>query len=214
MSIILEEIKKINPDNPLEYCRQIIAPFAIDKLNDIINTCNICKTACHNNKKLFRGNPNANFLFVTDHATDEEEIYEYLNNIIEQAGINLKDVFYANSVSCINKRQFGESSIVRSPSSTEITNCKLFIKHAIDVVKPRMIILMGASSLNVFNKDSCLVEEINNWKHMYGIPVITTYSAQDIFSFSKIMDEETLEEKASILLNDLIKANMYLHRER
>lgn len=210
---IIEEIKKVNPDNPLEYCRQQIAPFAIEKLNGIINECRECKTACVDNKKLFRGNPNANFMLVTDHATNDESVYEYLENIMEQAGIDLKDVFYANSVNCINIRKFGDTEIVRSPSATETTNCKLFIKHAIDVVKPRIIILMGASSLNIFNKDSCLIEEINNWKHIYGIPVITTYSAQDIFAFSKTLDESMLEEKASVLLGDLMKANMYLHRE-
>lgn len=211
---ILEEIRQINPDNPLEYCRQIIAPFAIEKLNGIISKCDVCKTACHNNKRLFTGNPNANFMFVTDHATNNEQVYEYLNNIIEQAGINKEDVFYTNSVNCINIRKFGDTEIVRSPSSTEVNNCTLFIRHAIDVVKPRILILMGASSLNIFDKNSCLVEEINSWKHIYGIPVITTFSAQDIFTFSQTMDEDMVQEKASVLLRDLIKANMYLHRNK
>lgn len=211
---ILEEIKQVNPDNPLEYCRQIIAPFAIDKLNDIISSCNECRTACCDNKRLFSGNPNANFMLVTDHATNDKQVYEYLDNIIKQAGIDTNDVFYANSVNCVNIRKFGDTEIVRSPSSTEIDNCKLFIRHAIDVVKPRMLILMGASSLNIFDKNSCLVEEINSWKHIYGIPVITTFSAQDIFAFSQTMDEEMLQEKASTLLRDLMKANMYLHRSK
>ena len=211
---IIEEIKRVNPDNPLEYCRQIIAPFAIEKLNGIINSCTVCKTACHKNKRLCYGNPNANFMLVTDHATNNNDVYEYLDNILQQAGIALNDIFYINSVNCINTRAFGDAEIVRSPSSTETNNCKLFIKHAIDIVKPRMIILMGASSLNVFDKNSCLVEEINNWKHIYGIPVITTFSAQDIFAFSQIMDEDMVQEKASTLLNDLLKANMYLHRNK
>lgn len=209
---ILEEIIKVNPDNPLEYCRKQIAPFAINKLNGIISKCKECATACHNNKRLFKGNPNANFMLVTDHATNDERIYEYLENIMKQAGIELDDVFYVNSVNCINTREFGDKRIVRSPSSKETTNCKLYIKNAIDIIKPRIIILMGASSLNVFNKDNCLIEEINNWKHIYGIPVITTYSPQDIFAFSNILDEEMLEEKASVLLGDLMKANMYINR--
>lgn len=211
---IIEEITRVNPDNPLEYCRQQIAPFAIDKLNGIISKCDVCKTACHDNKRLFKGNPNANILLVTDNATDNEEVYDYLNNVLEQAKIDLNDVFYANSVCCINKRMFGDNDfIVRSPSSTETTNCKLFIKHAIDVIKPRIIILMGASSLNLFDKESCLIEEVNSWKHIYGIPVITTYSAQDMYTFAQTMDESMREEKAYTLLGDLMKANMYLHRE-
>lgn len=213
MSKILDEIMEVNPDNPLEYCRKIIAPFAIEKLNDIIKTCKFCKTACHDNKRLFSGNSDANIMIVTDNATDDEEVYNYLNQLLEQAEIDIDDVFFANSVNCINKRVFGNNdSIVRSPSSTETTNCKLFIKHAIDIVKPRILILMGASSLNIFDKESCLIEEIDNWKHIYGIPVITTYSAQDIFSFVKVMNDDQIEEKAGVLLNDLIKANNYINR--
>lgn len=209
MNKILEEIQQVNPDNPLEYCRKIIAPFAVDKLNNIINTCVCCKTASYNHRTI-KGNPDANILLVTDNATNDEEVYNYLEEMLVQAGIDIEDVFMINAVSCINTRGKGENAVVRNPSNDELCSCKLYVDHAIDIVKPRVIILMGATSLNLYNK-AIFDQEISNWMKVKDIPAIVTYSAQDMFMFMDFVDDEELQDKATVMLNDLITANEYLN---
>lgn len=208
MNKILEEITAVNPDNPLEYCRKIIAPFAIDKLNSIIDTCTHCKTAsyCH---KLGSGNPDANILIITDNATNNDDVYDYLNSLLEQAEIDINDVYTMNAVSCINTRGHGDNTIVRAPSYEELNNCKLYVDHAIDVIRPRVIILMGASSLNMFTK-AIFNNEISNWIKVKDIPAMVTYSPQDIYSFMEYMTDEELNDKATVLLKDLITVNKYI----
>lgn len=209
MSKILEEIQQVNPDNPLEYCRQIIAPFAVDKLNNIINTCVHCKTASYNHRTT-KGNPNANILLVTDNATNDDNVYDYLDQMLEQSGIDTDDVFMINAVSCINTRGKGENAVVRNPSNDELCSCKLYVEHAIDIVKPRVIILMGATSLNLFNK-AIFDQEISSWMRVKDIPAMVTYSAQDMFLFMEYVEDDELEDKATVMLNDLVTANNYLN---
>lgn len=205
---ILDEIRQVNPDNPLEYCRKIIAPFAINKLNGIINTCTHCKTASYNHR-CTSGNPDANILVVTDNATDNEEVYNYLNQMLGQADIDIQDIFMINAISCINKRGMGDNAVVRNPSHDELNSCKLYVDHAIDVVKPRTIILMGATSLNLFT-NAVFNKEISNWIKVKDIPALVTYSAQDMFSFMEYMTDEELNDKATVMLNDLIAVNKYI----
>ena len=208
MNKILEEIIAANPDNPLEYCRKIIAPFAINKLNNIISDCTHCKTASHC-KKLGSGNPDANILIITDNATNNDSAYTYLYDLIEQSGIDKEDIYTMNAVSCINTRGHGDNSIVRAPSFDELNNCKLYVDHAIDVIRPRAIILMGASSLNMFTK-AIFNNEISNWIKVKDIPAMVTYSPQDIYSFMDYMTEEELDDKATVLLKDLMAVNKYI----
>lgn len=208
MNKILQEITEVNPDNPLEYCRKIIAPFAINKLNSIIETCTYCKTAsyCH---KLGKGNPDANILFITDNATNIDDAYTYLEDLIQQSGIDIEDTYMINAVSCINTRGHGDNTIVRAPSYEELNNCKLYVDHAIDIIRPRVIVLMGASSLNMFTK-AIFNNEISNWIKIKDIPTMVTYSPQDIYSFMEYMDEDELNDKATVLLKDLIAVNKYI----
>ena len=208
MNRILEEVMAVNPDNPLEYCRKIVAPFAINKLNNIISTCTHCKTAsyCH---RLGSGNPDANILIITDNATNNDSAYEYLDSLIEQSGIDKNDIYTMNAVSCVNTRGHGDNSIVRAPSFDELNNCKLYVDHAIDIIRPRAIILMGASSLNMFTK-AIFNNEISNWIKVKDIPAMVTYSPQDIYSFMEYMTEEELDDKATVLLKDLMAVNKYI----
>ena len=98
---ILKLIRKLDPSNPLEFTRELVAPLCKDKLNQLILECNDCKTCKNYEKKIAIGNPNANYLIINDNATDNEAINDYLNSILEAAEIPLNDVFIINSVSCI-----------------------------------------------------------------------------------------------------------------
>lgn len=208
-NIILEEIERLDLDNPLEYCRKLVAPLAINKLNTIISKCDKCKTASHNHRKT-HGNPDANIMIITDTATNDEQAYEYLDQLLEQAEVDKEDVFMISAVSCINIS--GIDNKVRLPCSTEVENCKLFVQHAIDVVRPRVILLMGASALNMF-RNACFNEEISNWIQIKDIPSLVTYSPQDMFYFSDSgLPQEEVADKATVLLSDIITAKSFIER--
>lgn len=210
-NIILNEIQRLDLDNPLEYCRKLVAPYAIEKLNNIISNCKECKTASYNHRLTY-GNPDANLMIITDNATNDESVYEYLEQLLDQAQIDKEDIFLMSSISCINISGINNNCKVRMPSVLEVENCTMFVKHAIDVVKPRAILLMGASSLNMF-RNACFYDEISNWIQIKDIPALITYSAQDMFYFMDSgLSEEEIQDKATVLLGDLVTIKDFIER--
>ena len=207
---IYKLFKSLNLDNPLDFARKIVAPLCKEKLNEHILSCTDCNTCNGCEKKAPMGNPNANILIINDNATDNEEINNYTMNILETAGIDMRDVYMINSVSCILKRDFNGESIVRLPNRKEIKNCKHFVDYAIDFVKPRVIILMGATSLSMYRSDITLEEIKGQYIEVNGIKAMVTYSAKDLFSMLEYYSEDEVYQTAEQVAEDVANTLQYL----
>lgn len=208
---IFNIFKRLDLDNPLEFVRKILAPLCKEKLEEHIIACEDCKTCKNCNKKLPMGNPDANILIINDNATDNEEVNDYTMNILETAGLDLKDVYMINSVSCILKREFNNESIIRLPNRQELKNCKYFVDYAIDFVKPRVIILMGATSLSMYRNDLTLEEIKGQYIEVNGVKAIVTHSAKDLFSMLEYYSEDEVYSIAEKVAEDVANAKAYLN---
>lgn len=208
---IFNIFKRLDLDNPLEFVRKILAPLCKEKLEEHIIACEDCKTCRNCNKKLPMGNPDANILIINDNATDNEEVNDYTMNILETAGLDLKDVYMINSVSCILKREFNNESIIRLPNRQELKNCKYFVDYAIDFVKPRVIILMGATSLSMYRNDLTLEEIKGQYIEVNGVKAIVTHSAKDLFSMLEYYSEDEVYSIAEKVAEDVANAKAYLN---
>jgi uracil-DNA glycosylase len=94
------------------------------------------------------GNPNAELMFVGEGpGADEDEKGEpfvgragqLLNNMIKAMGIERSDVYIANIVKC---RPPGN----RTPERDECDTCSPFLMRQIAVVKPKVIVALGATA--------------------------------------------------------------------
>ncbi len=211
---ILKLIKKLNLDNPLEFTRELVAPLCKEKLNELILNCNDCKTCKNFNKRLATGNPNANYLIINDNATDDESINDYLNSILEAVGIPFNDVFIINSISCILKRTFDDETIIRLPNRQEANNCKHFVDYALDFVKPRVIICMGATSLAMYRNDVTIEDVKGQFININGYKAIVTHSAKDLFTMSEHYSEEEVDEYVNNVVADVSCAKDYVNSLR
>lgn len=207
---ILKLVRKLNLDNPLEYVREIVAPLCKEKLDEHISNCNDCRTCKNYNKRLSIGNPNANYFIINDNATDDDAVNEYLNSILEAADIPLNDVFIINSVSCILKRQFDDETIIRLPNRQEANNCKYFVEYALDFVKPRVIICMGATSLAMFRNDVTIEDIKGQFININGYKAIVTHSAKDLFTMSEHYSDEEVDQYVDDVVADCTCAKDYI----
>lgn len=207
---LLKLFRKLNLSNPLEYARELLAPLCKEKLDEMILECKDCKTCSNCDKKITIGNPNANYLIINDNATDNEEINDYLKDIIRVAEIPEDDVFIINSISCVLKKSFGDETIIRLPTRSEAMNCKYFVDHAIRVVNPRVIICMGATSLAMYRNDVSVEDVKGKFININGYKAIVTYSVKDLFSFTEYYSENQVEEITESVLNDVIEAKRYI----
>lgn len=197
-------------DNPLETARQLVAPICKDKLNNHIINCNECDFL-HSGKNICYGNPNANILIIAGNATDIKEEQDYLESIIDNSSINKSDIFVVHSVNCICKRKSGDSLVSRDPALAELNNCLPFVKYAIQFVRPRIIISMGATALNQFYPQYKFLDYIGETVSYDGIKAIITYSVNDLFILSERIDSEKVEELVYQTIDSFSEAQNYIN---
>lgn len=195
----------VGSDNPLETARKLLAPYNMQKVNDKIKSCKLCNN--NNIKKLCTGNADADILIILDYASDQKDYEEFFENLLKYSNINKKNIFVTYAVNCVCKRSDGA---YRMPSYTELKNCKQYTDFVIDAVKPKVIISMGATSLNQFVPDNVnILDNIDKNTYYKGIHTIITYSVRDIFNFNKL--NEPTEEKIDEIIKSLNNAQEYVN---
>lgn len=198
----------LNTDNPLEAFRILHGDLLVNKLNLLIKDCGDCCT--NYQKQYYYGNSNANILIINDNATNDKDIIDYFNTLLEMSEINTDDIFIVNSVSCVTTRKDKGIEIQRIPSKKECNNCKCFINQAIKIVNPRIIISLGATALNQFIPGSNLLEYINTKQVFNGIPTLINYSVKDLFDLTAYKTEDEIQEISCSILETFNEAAKYI----
>lgn len=198
----------LNTDNPLEAFRILHGDLLVNKLNLLIKDCGDCCT--NYQKQYYYGNSNANILIINDNATNDKDIIDYFNTLLEMSEIDTDDIFIVNSVSCVTTRKDKGIEIQRIPSKKECNNCKCFINQAIKIVNPRIIISLGATALNQFIPGSNLLEYINTKQVFNGIPTLINYSVKDLFDLTAYKTEDEIQEISCSILETFNEAAKYI----
>ena len=87
----------------------------------------------------------------------------------DQAGDPARRVFIANTLKCRPPRN-------RNPEPDEMARCEPFLKRQVELVKPKLILLMGRFAVTQLLKSEDAIGKLRGRVHHYeGIPVIVTY---------------------------------------
>jgi uracil-DNA glycosylase family 4 len=129
----------------------ITDPIAALKLiREDLGDCTRCKLHKQGRKQIVFGvgNPRADLMFVGEGPGADEDTQgepfvgragQLLNNMIQAMGIRREDVYIANVVKC---RPPGN----RTPERDECETCSPFLMRQIAVVKPKVVVALGAVS--------------------------------------------------------------------
>ena len=141
-------ILEIVPPKP-EY--GVLDPVAALKLiREDLGDCTRCKLHKQGRKQIVFGvgNPRAELMFVGEGPGADEDAQgepfvgragQLLNNMIKAMGLRREDVYIANVVKC---RPPGN----RTPERDECETCSPFLMRQIAVVKPKVVVALGAVS--------------------------------------------------------------------
>lgn len=121
---------------------------ALKLIREDIGDCTRCKLHQQGRKQIVFGvgNPHADLMFVGEGPGADEDIQgepfvgragQLLNNMIKAMGIRREDVYIANVVKC---RPPGN----RTPERDECDTCSPFLMRQIAVIKPRVVVALGA----------------------------------------------------------------------
>jgi uracil-DNA glycosylase family 4 len=131
--------------------QSVTDPIAALKLiREDLGDCTRCKLHQQGRKQIVFGvgNPRADLMFVGEGPGADEDTQgepfvgragQLLNNMIKAMGIRREDVYIANVVKC---RPPGN----RTPERDECETCSPFLMRQIAVIKPKVVVALGAVS--------------------------------------------------------------------
>ena len=155
-------------------------PAALERLRAEIGDCTRCPLAYAGRHTIVfgEGDPSAELMFVGEGpGADEDEsgrpfvgkAGQLLNNMIGAMGLTREGVYIANVVKC---RPPGN----RTPEFVEATTCSQFLLQQIDVVRPKVIVALGATAATyVLGVRQSLASLRGEWFGCRGAKVAVTY---------------------------------------
>ena len=124
------------------------------------SACTICKNAT--NPVMGEGPQNADIVFIGEQPGFEEDFAcsafvgpagKLLMEALELANISREDIYLTNAVKAFKWRDLDGFKKHVNPSSFEISACRPWLKTELSIIKPKVIICLGASAAqSIFGK--------------------------------------------------------------
>ncbi|HET6247755.1 MAG TPA: UdgX family uracil-DNA binding protein [Tepidisphaeraceae bacterium] len=132
------------------------AKISLTTLKQAIQTCHGCALYCHATQSVFgEGLAHARLMLIGEQPGDQEDLAgkpfvgpagRVLDEALEAAGIAREDVYVTNAVKHFKFVPRGKRRIHAKPTSREIAACRPWLEAEIQVVKPEMIVCLGATA--------------------------------------------------------------------
>ena len=142
--------------------------------------CTRCSLFQGRTKTVFgAGDKNADWLFIGGVPSTEEDTQgepfigssgKLLDNMLEAVSLKRGDnIYIANIVKC---RPSGD----RNPDNSEVQQCDPFLIRQIELIKPKLIIVLGEIAAQNLLGTSATIDSLRGSLHEYSsIPLIVTY---------------------------------------
>jgi uracil-DNA glycosylase family 4 len=154
-------------------------PSALKLIREDIGDCTRCRLHKGRTNLVFGvGNVNADLMFVGEGPGADEDAQgepfvgragQLLNNMISAMGIKREDVYIANVVKCRPPSN-------RTPEKDECDICSPFLMRQIDVIKPRVIVALGAvAAKNLLAVNDSMANLRGRWYDFRDSKLLVTY---------------------------------------
>ncbi len=155
-------------------------PAALQAIRDLIGDCTRCPLAYAGRRTIVfgDGDPNARLMFVGEGPGADEDASgipfvgkagQLLNNMITAMGLKREQVYIANIVKC-------RPPANRTPEPVEANTCSPFLLQQIDVVRPQVIVALGATAATyLLGVKQSLGSLRGTWHSCRGAKVAVTY---------------------------------------
>jgi uracil-DNA glycosylase len=140
-----QPVPELIPDRP-----------SIQKVRDVAKACKACDLYKRGTQTVFGEGPaRADVMFVGEQPGDAEDLAGHpfvgpagklLDRALEQAGIDRARVYVTNVVKHFKWEPRGKRRIHSKPNAKEIGACKPWLDTEIALVRPRVIVCLGATA--------------------------------------------------------------------
>ncbi|MDD3237467.1 MAG: uracil-DNA glycosylase [Candidatus Gastranaerophilales bacterium] len=184
----------------LNFNEQELTPELKQKsINQILKVCNQCYSCplgkTRDNLVFSDGNPNAKIMLIGEAPGAEEDASgtpfvgragRLLNDLLQECNIDRnKDLYICNTVKCRPPEN-------RVPTDEEKQTCSSFLSAQINIVRPKVIVLCGATAAKTFLGDKIKISQIRGqWSTLFG-----NIKSIAIFHPSYLLRNHSLEENS------------------
>jgi uracil-DNA glycosylase family protein len=164
------------------------------------------------------GSPHAKVLFVGEQPGNDEDLQgrpfvgpagKLLDKVLVEAGINRQEVYVTNAVKHFKWVRQGKRRIHKKPRLSEIAACKPWLEAEIALIKPRVIVCLGASAAQVLlGSDFRVTQSRGQFIESALAPyVMTTVHPSSVL---RAPDDEARREERARLVADFKKLRTVL----
>jgi uracil-DNA glycosylase len=153
---------------------------ALHAIREDLGDCVRCRLHKQGRKQIVFGvgNPDADLMFIGEAPGADEDAQgepfvgragQLLNNMIKAMGLRREDVYIANIIKC---RPPGN----RTPERDECETCSPFLMRQISVIKPKVIVALGAVAARTLLAINAPMSELRGlWYDFRGTKLAVTY---------------------------------------
>jgi DNA polymerase len=155
-----------------------LSQLDLKSLENYSSQCTRCPLANFRSKVVFgQGNPNADLMFIGEGPGHEEDVQglpfvgdpgQLLTKMINAMQFKRSEVYLANIVKC----RLPDN---RTPEDSEATECLHFLNRQIDLIQPKIIVLLGPVPLKYILGTTGISKHRGIWTSYRGIKTLPTF---------------------------------------
>ncbi len=159
---------------------EVNAANSLQELGTALGDCQRCKLAGGRRSIVFGvGNSDARLMFVGEAPGEEEDLQglpfvgkagQLLDKILGAGmGLSREEVYIANVVKCRPPKN-------RNPQPDEIVACEPFLLKQVELVKPEVIVTLGAFATQVMLRNRVAIsKQRGRWQDYHGVALMPTF---------------------------------------
>jgi DNA polymerase len=192
-------------------------------LREIAAGCKACDLWKLGTQTVFgEGRERSHVMMVGEQPGDKEDLAGrpfvgpaggVLDKALAAAGIERNDVYVTNIVKHFKWEPRGKRRLHKKPNITEITACRPWLNAEISVVKPRIVVLLGATAAQgILGRDFRVTQHRGEWVQSELAPlVMATIHPSSIL---RAQDDDSRHEEMQKLVDDLKKVAAQLRQRK
>jgi uracil-DNA glycosylase len=126
------------------------------ELKALVDACRRCPIHAHSTQGVpGEGRPQADIMFVGEQPGDQEDLAgrpfvgpagELFDTALERVGIDRSRAYVTNAVKHFKFEPRGKRRLHKKPNASEIDACRVFLEKEIALVRPKLIVALGATA--------------------------------------------------------------------
>jgi len=194
----------------------------LENLREAASACKACDLWKRGTQTVFgEGSEQSRVMMVGEQPGDKEDIQgrpfvgpagAVLDKALAAVGIDRKDVYVTNIVKHFKWEPRGKRRIHKKPSAVEITACRPWLDAEIRVVRPEVVVLLGATAAQgIMGRSFRLTQHRGEWLQSQIAPfVLATVHPSSIL---RAPDDESRHQEMRKFIEDLKKVAAQIQRQ-